>query len=91
MYLTSDDDTDLPCFIYIVYDNAECFSDHVMVGLVGSVARRSKLDGGHGGRWRSSGGTPTIFDYETLRRGRLLHPSDLAELHVVGEGSGWRR
>ena len=34
---------------------------------------------------------PAIFGYGTLRRGRLLHPSDLAKLHVAGEGSRWRR
>ena len=44
--------------------------------------------------WRTAevgGSTLAISGYGTLRRGRLLHPSDLAELHCAGEGSGWRR
>ena len=44
--------------------------------------------------WRTvkvGGATPAIFGYSTLRRGWLLHPGDLAELHDAGEGSGWCR
>ena len=43
MYLTSDDDTDLPCFIYIVYDNAECFSDHVMFFMACRIDKEIEL------------------------------------------------
>jgi len=36
-------------------------------------------------------GTLAIFGYVTLRRGWLLHPSDLGKLHDASEGSRWCR
>ena len=32
-----------------------------------------------------------ISSYNTLRKGGLLPPGDLEELHGIGGGSGWRR